>query len=118
MRVLVKKPGFDAEICEVNGLQGINKLVGNVDENGHGLKTTGSDARMSIGNDVDLYMYVNARHEHHKKPNIWSDDDNGIVYGTIVFAGYDSIHGADFGVCSLSDEQIYLARTYINLQKA
>jgi hypothetical protein len=38
-----------AEICEVNGISEINKLVGNIDENENGCKDVSSDIRQMIG---------------------------------------------------------------------
>lgn len=118
MRVIVKKPNQEAEICEVSGIAEINKLVGNLDENGNGSKYVGSDIRQFIGKNVDIYVKDDALLHPELGANLRTPSNNAIHYGTIVFAGLDENNGkVEFGACSLTDEQIEYCFSYIAKQK-
>ena len=117
MKVIVKKPGLEPEICEVNGIVEINQLVGNVDENGIGYNCGGTDIRMHIGKQVDMYVKDDSANNFDYKPNLWSRNDSYVLHGTIVFAGYDKNIRDEDGACSLTDEQIDYCLKYIVKQK-
>lgn len=121
MRVIVKHPGMEPEVIEVESIQAINKLVGNVDEDGNGWDHVGSDERQEIGSGidgVDIYCRFNAAFNIELKENLWFND-NHLLCGTVVFAGYDNKNKkTNYGACSLTDEQIENCLTYIGRQKA
>ena len=117
MRVICKKPKCDAELIEVAGIEEINKLVGNVDENGNGVNGASSDIRCGVLGGVDLYMKEDAVFNTALEGNLWTRNDNAIVCGTVVFAGYDDNKYEDSGAASLTDEQVRECERYISLKR-
>ena len=118
MRVIVKYPGKEPEVMEAEGIRDINKLVGNVDEQGNGWDHTSSDIRSFIADGIDEYVKANAAYNPELEPNLWSSDDFNVWCGTVVYTGYDSEKPTDCGACSLTDEQIEFCLSYIERQKA
>lgn len=118
MKVIVKHPGKEPEITEVDGIAAINKLVGNVDENGNGRDHAGSDVREAIADGIDEYVKENAAYNTELERNLWSSNNFSLFCGTVVFAGYNRENRADCGACSLTDEQIAFCLAYIERQKA
>ena len=118
MRVIVKHPGMEPEVIEVESIQAINKLVGNVDEDGNGWDHVGSDERQGIAPGVDKYMKSDAVFNSELEGNLWSSSGASLICGTIVFAGYDNDQKTDYGACSLTDEQIKYCIEYIYNQMA
>ena len=117
MKVIVKNPGLDPGLCEVSGITEINKLVGNVDENGNGVNDVNSDMRTDIGRNVDMYMNEHAAFNTKLEGNLWSPNNSTLFCGTIVFAGYSQDNcKVDFGACSLTQDQIDFCLDYINRQ--
>lgn len=110
MRVIIKKPGEKPKTIEVLNLSEINKLVGNVDEDGNGWNHGGSDIRMLIGPGIDQYCKDDAISNVELGPNLWSYNDNAMYFGTVVFAGCDK----NYDLCSLTDEQIQYCLRYIS----
>ena len=51
MKVIIKRPGEDGKIAEVEGLPEINKICGNVDSAGNGVNRTSSAIRIEIDSD-------------------------------------------------------------------
>lgn len=116
MKVVIKKPGKDGEIAEVEGLSAINKICGNVDENGNGKNRTSSDMRCQIYKGVDMYVKEDAINSVDLGGNLWAPGDMYVLFGNIVFAGYDE-HAEGCGVCSLTDEQVQKVFDFIARQK-
>ena len=114
MRVLVKKPGQEPEIMELGSLVDINKIVGNLDENGNGLREPSSDIRMTIGPKIDEYCKADALINFDMEPNIWNHNNMGVLHGTVIFTGIDV--DDHFNPCSLTDDQIAFCLDYINRQ--
>ncbi len=118
MLVVVKEPGLEPEIREVNGISEINKIVGNIDEDGNGYNHGGSDIREPIGKGVDIYMYGAAVYNlDFGESNLWTQNNRGVICGTVVFAGFDPDDSSNSGACSLTEEQIEHCRMYIDKQK-
>ncbi len=118
MKVIVKAPGLNPEVCEVSGIVEINKLVGNVDKKGDGYNYVYSDMRTNIGKSVDIYMNEYAAFNVELEGNIWSPSDSVLFCGTVVFAGYSQDNcKVDAGACSLTQEQIDFCLDYINKQE-
>ena len=113
MKVIIKEPGKNPVITEVEDMVTINKIVGNVDGNGNGVDTTGSDSRGSIGKGIDQYNKDDALNNLRLDGNLWNQYDTGVLCGNIVFAGYDPNSKANFGAVSLTDEQIKYCLEYI-----
>ncbi len=116
MRVIVKQPGLEPKIMEVDDICAINKLVGNVDDAGNGWDRVGSDVRTGIAPGIDEYVKDDAANNKTLEGNLWSSNDTILYRGTIVFAGYDRDNKTDFGACSLTDEQIEFCLDYIKRQ--
>ena len=106
MKVVVKNPNELMRVIEVSGLKEINKIVGNVDENGEGLNETGSDFRQGIFYGIDMHMNGAARINTDLPKNFYDMSGLRLYFGSVVFAGYDQNAEDPFGVCSLTDEQI------------
>ena len=106
MRVLIKEPDSVLRIAEVEGLREINELVGNVDRNGEGLASTGSDFRQEVFDNIDMHMNDSAIFNVELRNNFWDVRGRNLYCGTVVFAGYDSNSSEQYGVCSLTEEQI------------
>lgn len=118
MKVIIKKPGEKAEIYEVSGIQEINKLVGNIGDNGEGYNYVGSDIRQNIGRHIDMYVKEDAIFNPELKENLWVTD-YALVCGTIIFAGYDKNNlEKDYGACSLTAEQIEYCLNFIAKKEA
>lgn len=116
MKVIIKRPGEDGKIAEVEGLPEINKICGNMDSNGNGLAMASSDTRMEIDDGVDMYIKTDAINNFDLDENLWAPNNNAVFFGNIVFAGYDSqLEG--YGVCSLTDEQVQKVMDFIAKQK-
>ena len=116
MKVIIKRPGEDVKIAEVAGLPEINKICGNVDSDGNGLDWASSDIRMEIDSGVDMYVKSDAINNFDLEENLWAPGNNAVLFGNIVFAGYDSqLRG--YGVCSLTDEQVQKVMDFIAQQK-
>ena len=105
MKVVIKKPGESMAVIEVSGLQEINKLVGNVDENGEGYSFTGSDFRQGVFPGIDIHINGSSLFNPGLEENFWDIYGNKLYCGNVVFAGYHP-DPAEYGVCSLTDEQI------------
>ena len=118
MKVIVKHPGMEPEVIDVGGIPDINKLTGNIDENGNGLDHINSDMRGSVAPGVDEYLYAKAAYNSKLGENLWSSDDVLLYCGTIVFAGYDKDKTTDWGACSLTEGQIEWCLSYIARQEA
>lgn len=116
MKVIVKRPGKDGEIAEVEGLPEINKICGNVDDKGNGINRAGSDIRMRIYSGVDMYVKEDAINNFDLEENLWAPGDMAVLFGNAVFAGYDEKVGG-YGVCSLTDEQIQVVFDFIARQR-
>lgn len=116
MKVIVKRPGEDGEIVEVEGLSEINKICGNVDDEGNGINRTSSDIRMQIYRGVDMYVKEDAINNFELKRNLWAPGDMAVLFGNVIFAGYDE-KAEGCGVCSLTDEQIQKVFDFIARQK-
>ena len=116
MKVIIKRPGEDGKIAEVAGLPEINKICGNVDSDGNGVNRTSSDIRMAIYRGVDMYVKEDAINNFDFEENLWAPGDGAILFGNIVFAGYDGQAGG-YGVCSLTDEQVQKVMDFIAKQK-
>ena len=110
IKIIVKKPGAMPEIVEVEGMCEINKIIGNVDEQGNGWNHAGTDARMQIGPGIDEYCKADAVNNFDFKKNLWNHFDNAVLFGNIIFAGWDS---TKLDVCSLTDAQIKYCFEYI-----
>lgn len=117
MKIVVKKPGKDAEICEVSNIQAINEIVGNVDTDGKGYDYTGSDIRMTIAPGVDMYLNEKAAFNYEQEENLWAPSNNVLYFGNLVFAGYDPGDRDNYGASSLTDEQIETVLQFIEKQK-
>ena len=116
MKVVIKKPGENLKIIEVKDLREINKLTGNIDENGEGYDYTGSDLRKSVFDGIDMYVNENAPFAFELGQNFWDVSGFNVYYGNVIFAGFDRNSGGDYGVCSLSNEQIdYLNKNISSL---
>jgi len=106
MKVLIKKPGCCLETIEVSDLKEINKLLDNLDENGEGKSSTGSDLRQGVFEGIDMHMNGNALFNL-KLPENFRDANGNLLYcGNVIFTGYDTSSGMPYGVCSLRDDQI------------
>ena len=112
MKVIIKRPGEDGKIAEVAGLPEINKICGNVDSDGNGVNRTGSDMRMPIYSGIDMYVKEDAINNFDFEENLWAPGDGAVLFGNIVFAGYDG-----HGICSLTDEQVQIVMDFIAKQK-
>ena len=112
MKVILKKPKMDPEVIDVENICAINKLVGNLDDLGNGLKTVGSDTRMLIAPGIDMYTKDDANFNQSLEANIWTEDGFGLICGSIVFAGYNK--GV---VCSLTEKQIKKCISFIEKYK-
>ena len=110
IKIIVKEPGVMPEIVEVEGMSEINKIIGNVDEQGNGWNYANSDTRMPIGPYIDEYCKADAMFNVNFEGNLWDDFDNGVLCGNIIFAGWDSSQGK---ICSLTDDQIKFCFDYI-----
>ena len=106
MKVLIKRPHASLEVIEVSDLKEINKLTHNVDENGEGLKSTGSDSRQSVFSGIDMYMNESALFNTSLPENFWDKNGNRLYCGNVIFAGYNPESGGAYGECSLTEEQI------------
>lgn len=106
MKVVVKNPNEAMKVVEVADLKEINKIVGNVDANGEGLNTTGSDYRQGVFDGIDIHMNGAAILNSELPENFWDVGGFRLYCGSVVFAGYDKNNGDRFGVCSLTEEQI------------
>ena len=116
MKVIIKRPGEDGEIAEVEGLPEINKICGNVDSDGNGVNRLNSDIRMEIYRGVDMYVKEDAINNFDLEQNLWTPGNGNVLFGNIVFAGYDEkLEG--YGVCSLTDEQVQIVMDFIAKQK-
>lgn len=114
MKVLIKRPHESLEVIEVSGLKEINKLTHNVDENGEGYETTGTDSRQGVFDGIDIYMNERAIFNSNLPENFWSNNGMSLYCGNVIFAGYDPQSGGEYGVCSLTDEQIAYIRQNIS----
>ena len=110
IKVIVKKTGVMPEIVELEGMSEINKIIGNVDEQGNGWNYATSDTRMQIGLDIDEYCKADAINNFDFEQNLWDYFDNAVLFGNIIFAGWDSSKSE---VCSLTDDQIQYCFAYI-----
>ena len=116
MKVIIKRPGKNGEIAEVEGLSEINKICGNVDSDGNGLDRTSSDIRMEIYRGIDMYVKEDAINRKELGANLWAPGDGFVLFGNSVFAGYDEkLEGC--GVCSLTDEQVQKVMEFIAKQE-
>lgn len=116
MKVIIKRPGESGKIVEVTGLSEINKICGNVDSDGNGVNRTSSDIRMGIHSGIDMYVKEDAINNFDLDENLWAPGDMAVLFGNIVFAGYDGqLEG--YGVCSLTDEQVQIVMDFIAKQK-
>lgn len=106
MKAVVKRPGERLSVIEVSGLEEINQIVGNVDENGKGYSFTGSDYRQEIFSGIDVHMNGNAIFNTELEQNFWDLSGNKLYCGNVIFVGYDPKSENPCGVCSLSDEQV------------
>ena len=106
MKVIIKRPNESMQIIEVKNLKEINKLLGNIDENGEADSSTGSDYRQGIFKGIDMYVNGNALFNANLPKNFWDINGDRLYCGNVVFAGYDSNARKEYGVCSLTDEQI------------
>ena len=113
MKVVVKKPGIEPEIIEVEDLRAINKLVGNLDESGEGLNHTGTEIREPIVNGIDVYTKSDALFNIELGQNLWDSRNSAVICGTVVFAGCNENNQ----VCSLTEEQIAYCLEYIKKQE-
>jgi hypothetical protein len=116
MIVIVKEPGKHFEKRDVEGIEEINRLVGNVDENGKGVNYGSSDTRDFIAPGIDMYCNANALYNNDLEPNLWNKSDTGVLCGTVVFAGYDQEDTMNAGAVSLKEEQIEIISSFINKQ--
>lgn len=117
MKIVVKKPGADAEIREEASIQAINKIVGNVDLNGNGYDYASSDIRMTIAPGIDMYVNENAARNYDQGENLWAPSNNVMFFGNVAFAGYDPDARDNNGASSLTDEQIQTVLQFIQRQK-
>ena len=116
MKVIIKRPGEAGKIAEVEGISEINKICGNVDSNGNGLDRPISDIRMEIERGVVMFVKSDAINNFALEKNLWAPGDGAVVFGNIVFAGYDrQLEG--YGVCSLTDEQVQKVMDFIAKQE-
>lgn len=110
IKIIVKKPGVMPEIVEIEGMSEINKIIGNVDEQGNGWDYASSDTRMQIGPNIDEYCKADAINNFNFEENLWNHFDSAVLFGNIIFAGWDS---SKADVCSLTDDQIKYCFNYI-----
>ena len=110
IKVIVKKPGAMPEIVELEGMSEINKIIGNVDEQGNGWNDASSDTRMEVGPCIDEYCKADAVNNFALEQNLWNHFDSAVLFGNIIFAGYDS---TNYDLCSLTDAQIKYCFEYI-----
>ena len=106
MKVVIKKPNEALKVIDVEDLKEINKLLGNIDEDGNGISTTGSDYRQGIFEGIDMYVNKNAIFNADLQDNFWDVSGRNLYCGNVVFAGYNSENTKNCGACSLTDEQI------------
>ena len=111
IKAIIKKPGVKPEIVELEGMCEINKILGNVDEQGNGWNYASSDTRMEIGLGIDEYCKEDAINNFNFEQNLWNHFDSAVLFGNIIFAGWDS---SKFEVCSLTNEQIKYCFDYIS----
>ena len=116
MKVVIKRPNEGMQVIEVSGLSEINKLVGNVDENGEGESSTGSDYRQGVFKGIDIHMNGNAIFSTKLPSNFWDTNGNYMYCGNVIFAGYNPESKLPYGVCSLTDEQIEYLKANISQQ--
>lgn len=98
IRVLVKEPGKDAEVREVNDdLESLQQIVAGYIE---GFNLPDCDAQ-GYCNEEGLLLNL--------KPNIYRPAYKDAIVGPIVFVNYNDEGDA----CSLTDEQIHRLRKYL-----
>ena len=111
MKVVIKRPNEKLQIIEVKDLKEINKVLGNFVENGEVDSSTGSDYRQEIFKGIDMYVNKNSLFNPNLPKNFWDVNGNRLYCGNVIFTGYDSSTKKEYGVCSLTDEQIdYLTK--------
>lgn len=110
IKTIVKKPGATPEIVELEGISEINKIVGNVDEQGNGWNHAGIDTRMTIGPGIDQYCKADAINNFDFEQNLWNYFDSAVLFGNIIFAGWDHSKSE---ICSLTEDQIQYCLDYI-----
>lgn len=106
MKVIIKRPNESMQIIEVKNLTEINELLGNIDKNGEVDSTTGSDYRQGIFEGIDMHVNGNSLFNVNLPQNFWDVKGNNLYCGNVIFAGYDASARKDYGVCSLTDDQI------------
>ena len=112
MKVIVKRPDEMLHFEEVSGLEEINQIVGNIDENGNGLNHMGSDICDEIFPGIEMYMKADALVNADLPKNFWNKKGNKLYFGTIVIVGYICANG--YHVCSLTDGQIATLKNHLN----
>lgn len=85
MRVVIKNPNEAMKITDVENLKEINKLVGNVDENGEGLAVTNGNICQEVFDGIGIEMYVNENSNMSLslKRNFWDVKGNVLYGGTV-----------------------------------
>ena len=106
MKVVIKKPNEQLKIIEVKDLTEINKLLGNFNEKGEVDSSTGSDYRQGIFKGIDMHVNGSSLFNADLPKNFWDVKGNRLYCGNVIFAGYDPNARKEYGVCSLTDEQI------------
>ena len=114
IKTIVKKPGIGPEIVELEGMSEINTILGNVDEQGNGWDYASSKTRMQIGPGIDEYCKADAINNFNFEENLWNDFDSAVLFGNIIFAGWDS---SKRDICSLTDDQVKYCFDYIDSKK-
>lgn len=111
LKVVIKRPDEQMQIIEVKDLREINKLLGNLDEKGEGENTTGSDYRTGVFQGIDMHVNANSLFNTDLPKNFWDIKGKNLYCGNVIFTGYDSNKRKEYGVCSLTDNQIdYLTK--------
>ena len=111
IKVVIKRPNEQMQIIEVKDLKEINELLCNFNEKGEADSSTGSDYRQGIFKGIDMHMNGNSLFNANLSKNFWDVNGNRLYCGNVIFTGYDSNERKEYGVCSLTDEQIdYLAK--------
>ena len=111
IKVVIKRPNEKLQIIEVKDLKEINELLGNFNEKGEADSFTGSDYRQGIFKGIDMHVNGNSLFNANLSKNFWDVNGNRLYCGNVIFTGYDSNERKEYGVCSLTDEQIdYLTK--------
>lgn len=114
MKVVIKRPNESLQVIEVEGLQEINQIVGNFDEHGNGLYDVNSDIRTRVFDGIDMYVNELAQFNPNLPKNFWDVLGFQLICGNAIFAGFDKNNKEDFGLCSLTDEQIDYLKNNVN----